>query len=230
MISYDGCESHNRETEKLQIFLADDHVVVREGLKALINAQPDMIVIGEAGDGQTAWQQARDCHPDVVIMDITMPELNGVQATEQLRRACPTIKILALSAHEDTSYLRQLLAAGAAGYILKHAAVDDLIQAIRMVAAGGVYLDPALAGHVVARYVRAPAVASALLGAALSKRETEVVQHIAQGYSNKEIGVQLTLSVKTVETYRARAMDKLGLENRAALVRYALEHDMLHSP
>jgi DNA-binding NarL/FixJ family response regulator len=189
-----------------------------------------MIVIGEAGDGQTAWQKARDCHPDVVIMDITMPEMNGVQATEQLKRACPTIRILALSVHEDTSYLRQLLAAGAAGYILKHAVADDLIQAIRLVAAGGVYLDPTLAGHVVASYVRAPAVASALLGAALSERETEVVQHIAQGYSNKEISIQLTLSVKTIETYRARAMDKLGLDNRAALVRYALERGWLRSP
>src|SRR6187401_1072349 len=98
--------------EKLRIFLADDHMVVREGLKALITAQPDMIVIGEAGDGQTAWQQARECQPDVVIMDITMPELNGVQATAQLKRVCPMIKILALSVHEDTSYLRQLLAAG----------------------------------------------------------------------------------------------------------------------
>jgi two-component system, NarL family, response regulator NreC len=216
-------------TEQLQIFLADDHVVVREGLKALINAQPDMLVIGEAGDGQTAWQQARDCHPDIVIMDITMPELNGVQATEQLKHVCPTIKILALSVHEDTSYLRQLLAVGAAGYILKHAAADDLIQAIRLVAAGGVYLDPALAGHVVARYVQVRAVASALLGAELSERETEVVQRIAQGYSNKEISAQLTLSVKTVETYRARAMDKLGLESRAALVRYALERGWLRS-
>jgi two-component system, NarL family, response regulator NreC len=216
-------------TEKLQIFLADDHVVVREGLKTLINAQPDMIVIGEAGDGQTAWQQARDCHPDVVIMDITMPELNGVQATAQLKRACPDVKVLALSVHEDTSYLRQLLAAGAAGYILKHAAADDLIQAIRLVAAGGVYLDPALAGHVVARYVRVPAAASALLGTELSERETEVVQGIAQGYSNREIATQLNLSVKTVETYRARALEKLGLESRAALVRYALEHGWLHS-
>ena len=216
-------------TEKLRIFLADDHMVVREGLKTLVNAQSDMIVIGEAGDGQTAWQQARDCQPDVVIMDITMPKLNVVQATDQLKRASPTIKILALSVHEDTSYLRQLLAAGAAGYILKHAVADDLIQAIRMVAAGGVYLDPALAGHVVARYVRVPAVASALLGTDLSERETEVVQRIAQGYSNKEIGTQLNLSVKTVETYRARAMDKLGLESRSALVRYALEHGWLHS-
>jgi two-component system response regulator NreC len=153
-----------------------------------------------------------------------------VQATEQLKRVCPTIKISALSVHADASYLRQLLAAGAAGYILKHTAADDLIQAIRLVAAGGVYLDPTLAGHVVARYVRVPAVASALLGAALSERETEVVQHIAQGYSNKEIGIQLTLSVKTVETYRARAMDKLGLASRSALVRYALERGWLRSP
>src|SRR5689334_21287598 len=185
---------------KLQIFLADDHMVVREGLKTLINGQPDMIVIGEAGDGETAWQQARECQPDVVIMDITMPGLNGVRATTEIKRACPDIKVLALSVHEDTSYLRQLLAAGASGYVLKHAAADDLIQAIRIVAAGGVYLDPALAGHVVARYVRVPAEASALLGAALSEREIEVVHGIAQGYSNKEIAAQLNLSVKTVET------------------------------
>ncbi len=111
---------------QLQIFLADDHVVVREGLKALINAQPDMLVIGEAGDGESAWQQTRDCQPDIVIMDVTMPGLNGVQATAQIKRDCPDIKVLALSVHDDTSFLRQLLAAGAAGYILKHAAADDL--------------------------------------------------------------------------------------------------------
>jgi DNA-binding NarL/FixJ family response regulator len=214
---------------QLQIFLADDHVVVREGLKALINAQPDMIVIGEAGDGQSAWQQAQEGQPNVVVMDITMPGLNGVQATAALKRVCPTIKVLALSVHDDTSYLRQLLAAGASGYILKHAAADDLIQAIRIVASGGVYLDPALAGHVVAGYVRVPVATSALLGADLSEREIEVVQRIAQGYSNKEIATQLTLSVKTVETYRARAMEKLGIDSRSALVRYALEHGWLHS-
>ncbi len=214
--------------EKLQIFLADDHTVVREGLKALINRQPDMLVIGEAGDGETAWQQARDSQPDVVIMDITMPGLNGVLATTRLKRACPQIQVLALSVHDDTSYLRQLLTAGASGYVLKHAAADDLIQAIRIVAAGGTYLDPALAGHVVARYVQVPGVASALLGTELSERETEVVQQIAHGYSNKEIAAQLTLSVKTVETYRARAMEKLGIASRAELVRYALEHGWLY--
>ena len=212
---------------KLQIFLADDHMVVREGLKTLINGQPDMLVIGEAGDGETAWQQARECQPDVVIMDVTMPGLNGVLATTRLKHACPHIKVLALSVHDDTSYLRQLLTAGAAGYVLKHAAADDLIQAIRIVAAGGIYLDPALAGHVVARYVQVPGVASALLGTDLSERETEVVQRIAHGYSNKEIAAQLNLSVKTVETYRARAMEKLGIDSRAELVRYALEHGWL---
>jgi two-component system, NarL family, response regulator NreC len=218
--------------EKLRIFLADDHMVVREGLKAMINAQPDMSVIGEAGDGQNAWQQAQECQPDVVIMDITMPNVNGVQATVQLKRACPNIKVLALSVHDDTSYLRQLLAAGATGYILKHTAAEDLIQAIqaiRMVAAGGVYLDPALASHVVAGYVRVPSKAGEHFGAELSEREAEVIQRIAHGHSNKEMASQLNLSVKTVETYRARAMEKLGLESRAALVRYALERGWLHS-
>jgi DNA-binding NarL/FixJ family response regulator len=212
----------------LRIFLADDHMVVREGLKTLINAQADMSVIGEADDGQTAVQQAQASQPHIVIMDITMPELNGIQATAQLKRACPDVKVVALSVHEDTSYLRQLLAAGASGYVLKHVAAEVLIQAIRLVAAGGVYLDPALAGHVIARYVRVPAAASELLGVELSERETEVAQRIAQGYSNREIGTQLNLSVKTVETYRARALEKLGLESRAALVRYALEHGWLH--
>lgn len=213
----------------LQIFLVDDHMVVREGLKTLINAQPDMEVIGEAGDGDSAWQQARDCQPDVVIMDISMPQMNGIQATAQLKAVCPNIKVLVLSVHEDTSYLRQLLAAGASGYIIKHTAADALIQAIRLVASGGIYLEPSLADHVVARYVRTPAITTELLGTALSERETEVAQRVAHGYSNKEIAAQLTLSIKTVETYRARAMEKLGLESRAALVRYALEHGWLHS-
>jgi DNA-binding NarL/FixJ family response regulator len=212
----------------LQIFLADDHLVVREGLKTLINAQHDMCVIGEASDGQTVVQQARDCQPDLVIMDISMPKMNGVQATAALKRACPDIKVLALSAHEDVTYLRELLAVGASGYLLKHAAADTLIQAIHQVAAGGLYLEPSLSKHVVARFVRVPA-ANDMLGADLSERETEVAQRVAQGYSNQDIANQLTLSVKTVETYRGRAMKKLGLESRAALVRYALEHGWLRA-
>lgn len=212
----------------VNVFLVDDHMVVREGLKTLISAQPDMIVLGEASNGEAALPQIQACRPDVVIMDISMPELNGVQTTEQLKQLCPEVKVLVLSVHDDTSYLRQMLAVGAAGYILKHTAADALIQAIRIVAAGGLYLEPSLAEHVVGRYVRRPALASELLGAELSEREREVVQRVVQGYSNKEIATQLSLSVKTVETYRARALEKLGLTSRSALVRYALERGWLH--
>jgi two-component system, NarL family, response regulator NreC len=213
----------------LRIFLVDDHMIVREGLKTLINAQPDMEVIGEASDGAHAWEQVRDCTPDVVIMDISMPGINGIEATAQIKQACPAVHVLVLSVHDETSYLRQLLAVGASGYILKHTAADALIQAIHMVANGGIYLEPALADHVVARYVRRPTVTTELLGTALSEREAEVVQGVARGYSNRDIATQLTLSVKTVETYRARAMEKLGLESRAALVRYAVERGWLQT-
>jgi DNA-binding NarL/FixJ family response regulator len=214
--------------DKLQIFLADDHTVVREGLKALINTQLDMRVIGEASDGQSTLQQTRDCQPDIVVMDISMPNMNGIEVTAQLKQECPNLKVLVLSVHEDPNYLRESLAVGAAGYILKHAAADTLIHAIRTVAAGGIYLDPAIAGHVIAHFVRVPAAASALLGSQLSEREREVVQCIAQGYSYKEIAAKLALSVKTIDTYRMRALKKLGLPNRAALVRHALEHGWLH--
>ncbi|HEX5689755.1 MAG TPA: response regulator transcription factor [Roseiflexaceae bacterium] len=214
--------------ETLQIFLADDHAVVREGLKALIDAQADMHVIGEAGDGRSAWHQARDCQPDVLVLDISMPTMNGMQTTVQLKRDCPNLKVLVLSVHEEPIYLRELLAIGAAGYILKHAAAETLIHAIRVVAGGGIYLDPAMAGQVITHFVRVPAASGDVVGGDLSEREREVVQYIAQGYSYKEIAAKLTLSAKTVDTYRIRALKKLGLPNRAALVRYALEHGWLH--
>ena len=213
--------------DKLRIFLADDHAVVRAGLKTLVNAQPDMEVIGEASDGVSAWQQARDCQPDVVIMDISMPELNGAEATAQLKAACPDVKVLALSVHEDTGYLRKLLEAGASGYVLKRSAADALIQAIRIVASGGIFLDPLLAGKVVGNLVGVSAAPGEPANAALSERETDVVRLIAQGYSNKEIATQLNLSVKTVETYKARAMEKLGLDSRVEIVRYALRQGWL---
>jgi DNA-binding NarL/FixJ family response regulator len=197
-------------------------------LKALINTQHDMRVIGEAGDGQTAWHQARDCQPDVVVLDISMPNMNGMQVTVQLKRDCPNLKVLVLSVHEEPIYLRELLAVGAAGYILKHAAADTLIHAIRVVAAGAIYLDPAMTEHVLTHFVRVPATAGDVVGGELSAREQEVVQYIAQGYSYKEIATKLALSAKTVDTYRIRALKKLGLPNRAALVRYALEHGWLH--
>jgi DNA-binding NarL/FixJ family response regulator len=217
----------DRPMAKLRIFLADDHAVVRAGLKTLINAQSDMIVVGEAGDGQAAMEQIRDCEAEVVIMDISMPLLNGAEATAQLRSLCPDIKVLTLSVHEDTGYLRKLLEAGASGYVLKRSAADTLIQAIRMVAAGGVYLDPAIAGKVVGSLLGKPVLVGDSAAAELSERETDVVRLIAQGYSNKEIANQLNLSVKTVETYKTRAMEKIGLDSRVAIVRYALQRGWL---
>ena len=211
----------------VRVYLADDHAVVREGLRALITAQPDMTVVGEAGDGRTACEQVPGLRPDVVVMDVSMPGLTGSQATERLRAECPAVKVLALTVHEDKGYLRQLLTAGAAGYVLKRAAAEELVRAIRVVAAGGVYLDPSLAGKVVGGFVRRPDGGGAPDGGELSDRETEVVRLTAAGYGAKEIAAQLGLSVKTVETYKARALAKLGIEGRAAVVRYAAQRGWL---
>ncbi|HEX6292172.1 MAG TPA: response regulator transcription factor [Herpetosiphonaceae bacterium] len=212
---------------KLRIFLAEDHGIVRQGLKTLINVQADMEVIGEAGDGLSAIQQVQTYLPDVVVMDISMPMLNGVRATRQIKLCCPDIKILVLSAHEEKSYLREMLAAGATGYVLKRAVADDLIQAIRVVAAGGVYLDSSLASTVMRSFVQGTSRKREAQRMALSEREEDVARLIAQGYTIKEIATQLNLSIKTVDTYKTRAMEKLGLDSRVALVRYALQHGWL---
>lgn len=210
---------------KLQILLADDHQVLREGLKLLIDAQPDMEVMGEASDGMSAWQQARDCQPDLIVMDVSMPQLNGAKTTEKLKEICPTIKVLALTAHEERIYVNQLLQAGASGYILKMAAAAELINAIRVVAAGGIYLDPAVAGKVLSNYKQPPKG----LGRreTLTEREEEVMRLFAEGYTNKEIAARLDLSVKTIETHKTNAMEKLELRNRAQVVQYALRQGWL---
>ncbi len=213
---------------ELRIFLADDHAVVREGLKVLVNAQPDMEVIGEAADGEAACAAVLRLLPDVVVLDVSMPGLSGAAAAARLRQECPQVKVLALTVHEDKGYLRQLLEAGAVGYVLKRAAAEELIRAIRTVAAGGVYLDPALAGKVVGGFVRKPAGKVATEEGELSDRESSVVRLIAAGHSNKEIAGQLEISVKTVETYKTRSLEKLGLHSRADLVRYALQRGWLH--
>jgi DNA-binding NarL/FixJ family response regulator len=212
---------------KLRVFLTDDHAVVREGLKALVNAQPDMEVIGEAAEGEAACEQVPRLRPDVVILDVSMPGMSGAEAAGRLRQECPQVKVLALTVHEDKGYLRQLLEAGAAGYVLKRAAADELIRAVRAVAEGGVYLDPALAGKVVGGFVRKPPSKGATPQGELSERESSVVRLVAAGHSNKEIAGQLAVSVKTVETYKARSLEKLGLHSRADLVRYALQQGWL---
>lgn len=214
---------------KLRILLADDHAVVREGLKTLVNAQPDMEVIDEADDGRAALQKAKGSAPDIVVMDVSMPHLGGARATQLLKQDCPQVKVLALSMHEDKSYLRELLEAGASGYVLKRSAAEDLIRAIRIVAGGGVYLDPSLAGKLVGSFVRQTPLKGEIEGTELSDREGEVLRLIAQGYSNKEIAAQLSISVKTVETYKARSMEKLGLDSRVEIVRYALDRGWLQT-
>jgi two-component system, NarL family, response regulator NreC len=214
-------------SEKLRLLIVEDHLTVREGVKLLVNAQPDMEVIGEAGDGEEAIVQAEKLKPDVIVMDISMPNLNGLKATKRLRRNDPDIKILTLTRHTDDGYLQQLLTAGANGYVLKQSAPTELINAIRAVAAGNAYLDPSLTRKVMGGYVNR---SSSLRGenkGELSDRENEVLRLIAFGYSNKDIGEQLELSVKTVEAHKANAMRKLGVTSRIDIVRYAILRDWL---
>lgn len=211
----------------LRIVLADDHAVVREGLKALVNAQADMRVIGEAADGEAAWRAALELRPDVLVIDLSMPVLGGAEATARVRRDCPAVKVLALSVHEERLYLTQLLRAGASGYVLKRAAPAELVRAVRTVAAGGTYIDPSIAGAIVAGYLDAEESVEQQSHDVLSDREREVLIRIARGFSNKEIAVSLVLSVKTVETYKARIAEKLGLRTRVDIVRYAAQHGWL---
>ena len=212
----------------LRILLADDHKMLREGLRVLLDSQPGMRVVGEAAGGKEVVDKAGELKPDVVVMDLSMPGLNGLQATELLRERHPDVKVVVLTAHEDESYLTQLCKAGAVGYVLKRSAGDQLVQAIRMAVKGQVYLEPALAGKALARLVTGPAASQENTGAQLSEREKEVLSLIAWGYSNKEAADRLKVSVKTVETYRVRIAEKLGLRSRTQLVKYALRQGWLN--
>ena len=212
--------------DKLRILIADDHALLRDGLKALVNAEADMEIVGEAESGRAALEKARQLKPHVVLMDISMPDMNGAQATRKLKEALPTIKVLALTAHEDSSYLRHMLEAGASGFLLKRAAADQLIQAIHVVAANGRYIDPTFAGKVLSNFMR-PVSKTTTQGSELSERETEVLRLTAWGFGNKEIAGQLDISVKTVETYKARLAEKLNLTSRTEIVRYAVRHGWL---
>jgi DNA-binding NarL/FixJ family response regulator len=214
---------------KLRVLLADDHAILREGLKALINVHPDMEVVGEAEDGKAAFDRTKELRPDVVVMDVSMPNVNGVQATRDVHRQWPNVRILALTVHEERSYLRELMEAGASGYVLKRSAAEDLVHALKVVARGDVYLDPSVTAVVLGKVARMnfPGEDSHL---ELSEREAEVLQLIAQGHSNKEIADRLKISSKTVETYKARSMGKLGLTGRADIVRFALEKGWLQDP
>ena len=210
---------------KLRVFLADDHAVVREGLKNLINGHPGMTVIGEASDGRQACAQIMSLQPDMAVMDISMPLLNGIEATSQIKAVQPGTKILALTVHDDLSYLEKIIEAGASGYVLKTAAGQELIHAIEIVASGGEYFDPVITAKLIKKSVRERS--ENQKAGKISDREYSVLKLIAKGHTNKETGKQLNLSPKSVETYKARAMAKLGLRGRAEIVRYALEHAWL---
>ena len=205
-----------------RILLAEDHKVMREGLRLLINAQPDMEVIGVADNGHGAILEAQALHPDVVIMDVTMPELNGRQATEELCKVCPGVKIMALTRHSDNGYLQQMLAAGASGYALKQSAPEELIHGIRAVVAGRNYLDPALTHQLVGTVYGRNTSRRLPPENGLSPREEAVLRLIAWGFLNKEIGAQLQISVKTVEAHKANGMKKMRMNSRIDIVRYAL--------
>jgi DNA-binding NarL/FixJ family response regulator len=212
---------------KLRILVADDHAVLRDGLKALVSAQPDMEIVGEAENGQTTYERAKELMPDVVLMDISMPELNGVQATELLRRDCPRVKILVLTAYKDKGYLDRLLKVGASGFILKLSAAEELIGAIRLVAEGKTYLDPQMVDRIAEGYVRSKTLKGEVRQRELTSREEEVLRLIARGYSNKEISSQLKIAVKTVESHKANLMQKLELRSRTEIVRYAVRQGWL---
>lgn len=212
---------------KLRVFVADDHAVLRDGLKALVNAQADMEIVGEADNGRTTYEKTKEMVPDVVLMDISMPELSGVQATELIRRECPDIKVLVLTAYKDKGYLERLLNVGASGFILKLSAAEELIGAIRRVAGGEIYLDPQMADRITDGYVRSQFLKGELRHRELTAREEEVLRLIAQGYSNKEISCQLKIAVKTVESHKANLMQKLELRNRTEIVRYAVRQGWL---
>ena len=209
-------------SEKLRILIAEDHQTVREGVKLLVNAQPDMEIVGEAGDGENAIKEAERLKPDMVLIDISMPQMNGLKATKKLRNRHPGLKILILTRHTDDGYLQQLIAAGANGYVLKQSAPTELITAIRTIGAGNAYLDPSLTRKVMGGYVNRAASLRGESKGDLTDRESEVLRLIAFGYSNKEIGTRLELSVKTIEAHKANAMRKLGISSRIDIVRYAI--------
>jgi two-component system response regulator NreC len=210
----------------IRVLLADDHAVLRSGLRMLIGGQADMAVVGEAGDGEEAVRVAAATHPDVALVDLTMPGSGGLQAIERIRRACPGTRVLALTMHETPAYVRAVLAAGGGGYVVKRAADTELLRAIRAVHQGRTVVDRDLADRVAATAggrLDGARAARAAQRPPLSQREQEVLAGVAQGYTNQQVADQLGISVKTVETYRARLTEKLGLRTRAELVRFAVD-------
>jgi two-component system response regulator NreC len=217
------------KTAKIRLVLADDHAILRAGLRMLINAQPDMEVVGEAQDGVEAVQAIQKENPDVAILDVTMPRSGGLDAIKEIMARNRSTRVLLLTMHEEPAYLRTALAAGAAGYVLKKSVDADLLSAIRAVYKGRTYVDSELAEILVRdAFSKEDRTGSAADGV-LSERELQVLKLVAEGFSSREIAEQIYISTKTVETYRARFAEKLGLKSRAQIVRYALNLGLLSS-
>ncbi len=209
--------------KKIRVLLADDHALVRQGFRLILAAQPDIEIVGEAGDGRQTLELAQRLHPDVVVMDVAMPEMNGIEATRRLAAAAPRTRVLALSMYKDAVYVREILRAGARGYLLKDAIDRDLLAAVRAVAAGEGYLSPAVSEAVLSDYRRHVSDPLDLL----TSREREVLQMIAEGKTNKEIASRLNLSVYTVDAHRGRIMEKLNLHSVGELVRFAVRAGLI---
>lgn len=208
--------------KKIRILLADDHAILRDGIRALLNDEPDMQVVGEADNGRGAVEQARALRPDIIIMDIGMPLLSGLEATSQIRRDNPEARVLILTMHQNEEYLAQMLTAGASGYVLKDVAGVELVSAIRVVAQGGAFFSPSVARTLADLYIQSvDAEHTHDPYEELTVREREILQLVAEGFSNRQIAEMLKLSIKTVKTHRLHLMQKLDLHDRTELVKYA---------
>jgi len=218
--------------QKITVILADDHTVVRQGLRALLDAEEDMQVVGEADNGRQAVQIAQRLRPDVVVMDIGMPSLNGLEATRQITKESPGSKVLILSSYSDEEYVQQLTEAGATGYLIKQTASQDLVMAIREVKKGNAFFSPAISKRLLDHYqqafVRGEPVKKGR--SRLTSREMEVLQLIAEGHANKQIADKLFISIKTVEKHRQQLMDKLEIHDVAGLTRYAIRKGIIENP
>jgi two-component system response regulator NreC len=214
--------------KKIRVYIADDHSVVRVGLRTLLESEPDMVVVGQAGNGAEAVAGVQQCRPEVVVMDISMPEMDGLEATRRIRALCPDTHVVILTVHAQERYLFPVLKAGASGYVLKSTVDTELIDAIRTVARGGAFLYPSATRMVLEDYLsRVQAGGEQDAYERLSEREREVLKLIALGHTASEVAGKLNLSPKSVETYRGRIMEKLGLDSRPALVKYALARGLL---